>query len=54
MSAEEYNSRAEIAQGQARSARSGEERAAFQQIADLWRRMAARTAPRRRELADAD
>ena len=54
MSAEDYNSRAEIAQGQARSARSGEERAAFQQIADLWRRMAARTPQRRKEPAEVD
>ena len=52
MSAEEYDSRAEIAQRQARSARSGEERAAFLQIADLWRKMAARTP--RRAMAQAD
>ena len=53
MSAEDYNSRAEMAQRQAHSARSCEERAAFLQIADLWHKMAARS-PRRRELVDAD
>jgi hypothetical protein len=53
MSAEDYHSRAEAAQRQALIARSGEERAAFLQIADLWRKMAARS-PYRRELAAAD
>ena len=54
MSAEDYRLRAEAAQGQALSARSEEERAAFLQIAELWRGMAARAPQRREELVEAD